>query len=302
MEPDVPLTHPHTSRAVASPLALLDHACLLDRPSLRRPAGCLLSRLLSLYGFGQTSGIRAFLEAAERHAAVLLCLLQQYESCRTSQLNLSRPSAGLDAPQRQTQHVDRATGSFRPGSSPGTRAFPGTNAEHCSARRQRLEQQQLQTGDTGPESPMPTARTKVQAGKQRQRQRDHRQGRDFSSEADLPCRAGQCNVACPHCQAQHWLAERTAGAGTNARPVFGMCCDAGTVQLPALSPSPAVLANLLSAQTARGQAFRENIRRYNVSLAMASSGGNFACKGCSASVQCNVAGEMAFMSVISLRQ
>ena len=54
-----------------------------------------------------------------------------------------------------------------------------------------------------------------------------------------------------------------------------MCCNAGAVQLPALGPTPAVLADLLLnfAQTGGSgeRAFRENVRRYNVSLAMASS-------------------------------
>ena len=72
-----------------------------------------------------------------------------------------------------------------------------------------------------------------------------------------------------------------------------------TCQTKALGPTPPVLADLLSAQTARGRAFRENIRRYNVSLAMASSGGNCACKGSFATVQYNVACEVAFVFVIS---
>lgn len=71
--------------------------------------------------------------------------------------------------------------------------------------------------------------------------------------------------------ARHWASECTGG--TNAQPLFGMCCASGAVELPTLGATPAVLANLLSAQTARGRAFRENIRRYNVCLAMASSGG-----------------------------
>ena len=47
--------------------------------------------------------------------------------------------------------------------------------------------------------------------------------------------------------------------------------------------TPAVLAHLLSAQTVRGRDCREKIRRCSVSLAMASLGGVFAWKGCSAS-------------------
>ena len=201
------------------------------------------------------------------------------ESNRDALRNLPRASAGLNAVQRQTQPVDRTAdrtaGSFRPGSS------VATHAEQCSSRRQRLTQQSLQTDAVGPRSPIP----QVEAGRQRQRdqrQRDHRQGRGFSLEADFPRHsAGRCNVVCPHCQAHHWRSERTAG--TNTQPLFGMCCHAGAVQLPALGPTPAVLADLLSAQTSRGRAFRENIRRYNVSLAMASSGS----KACFAFVQCN---------------
>ena len=58
-------------------------------------------------------------------------------------------------------------------------------------------------------------------------------------------RAGKCNVTCPHCQAHHWLAERTAGTNTQraVKPLVGMCCDSGAVQLPTLTATPAVLAN-----------------------------------------------------------
>ena len=136
-----------------------------------------------------------------------------------------------------------------------------------STRPNPTQQPRMQAS---PSTPQPS---RLQSCRRRQRQRQYKQykGRDFTSDADVSCHSlGACNVVCPHCSALHWSFEQTDG--TNAQPLFGMCCTKGSVQLQPLRATPSVLATLLSTQSPRGKQFRDNIRKYNVCLAMASSG------------------------------
>lgn len=77
-------------------------------------------------------------------------------------------------------------------------------------------------------------------------------------------------ISCGHCKALHWLLEKTSG--TDAASGFGMCCYHGKVQLPPLQPTPPILQQLLTANTAAAKHFRANIRMYNSIFQMASTG------------------------------
>lgn len=72
-----------------------------------------------------------------------------------------------------------------------------------------LQLQQRQAGPSAQTPQLSVFQAHRQRVRQQQQQRDHRQGRDFSSEADFPCHSiGQRNVVCPHCNAHHWPSER----------------------------------------------------------------------------------------------
>ena len=57
-----------------------------------------------------------------------------------------------------------------------------------------------------------------------------------------------------------------------AQPCFGMCCKQGKVHLESIEEYPALLKDLLDRRDPLGTHFRENTRRYNQCLAMASTG------------------------------
>ncbi|KAG2738560.1 hypothetical protein P692DRAFT_20676686, partial [Suillus brevipes Sb2] len=79
------------------------------------------------------------------------------------------------------------------------------------------------------------------------------------------------NVACPNCNAYHWMGERLA-ASSKRNPKFGSCCDSGQVQLPSLVEPPQQLKGLLQNMVPDAVEFRKNIRRYNAALAFTSLG------------------------------
>ena len=82
---------------------------------------------------------------------------------------------------------------------------------------------------------------------------------------------GEMNVACRHCGALHWMAEKTSKS-SNANPAFGQCCNHGKVQLPAIQEPPEALRTLFVGNDPQAREFRDNIRQYNMALAFTSVG------------------------------
>ena len=81
------------------------------------------------------------------------------------------------------------------------------------------------------------------------------------------------DIACPHCGALHWLAEKLA-ASSKCLPKFGMCCIEGKVQLPALEALPEPLQQLLTTGGHNVTTFWDEIWKYNQALAFTSLGVN----------------------------
>ena len=52
-------------------------------------------------------------------------------------------------------------------------------------------------------------------------------------------------ISCPHCNALHWIEERTQKS-TKRNPEFSMCCSEGTVTLPIANDTPESLRILLT--------------------------------------------------------
>ena len=94
---------------------------------------------------------------------------------------------------------------------------------------------------------------------------------------DYPCVVrhflGTRDKVCRWCDALMWTAERVKNSA-KSRPAFGRCCQHGKVKLPPLSPTPAVLADLLLGRINLHlwRDFVENIRKYNNAFAMTSVG------------------------------
>ena len=82
---------------------------------------------------------------------------------------------------------------------------------------------------------------------------------------------GCMNVICPQCGAKHWEEEKTSRS-TNQEKKFGMCCYSGKVKLPDLHEIPNELKQLLRNIDPVSNKFREEICRYNSSLAFTSVG------------------------------
>ena len=85
--------------------------------------------------------------------------------------------------------------------------------------------------------------------------------------ADPPVERHSCgalDAVCRHCAALHFEGERTQRGG------FSECCAQGKVALQPLGPIPRLLELLLTGDDPDSRNFRENIRRYNSALAMAS--------------------------------
>lgn len=83
---------------------------------------------------------------------------------------------------------------------------------------------------------------------------------------------GRTEHECPHCKALHWAHERTKGSVNTGSASYGMCCMHGAVRLPALQATPEPLNALLKGETADAKHFLNNIRHYNATFQMASTG------------------------------
>ncbi|TFK83719.1 hypothetical protein K466DRAFT_455289, partial [Polyporus arcularius HHB13444] len=79
------------------------------------------------------------------------------------------------------------------------------------------------------------------------------------------------NVVCSHCSALHWYDESLSNS-SRRNPKFGVCCLQGQVSLPLPSLPPQPLRDLMNGAHPRSRHFMENIRRYNMALAFASTG------------------------------
>lgn len=82
---------------------------------------------------------------------------------------------------------------------------------------------------------------------------------------------GKMDVPCSSCGALHWMAERLSNS-SDSTPVFGMCCNSGTVRLPPLSTPPRGLKNLYTGIDPEARAFRDSITQFNAALAFTSLG------------------------------
>ncbi|KAK3804543.1 MAG: hypothetical protein JOS17DRAFT_693239, partial [Linnemannia elongata] len=76
-------------------------------------------------------------------------------------------------------------------------------------------------------------------------------------------------ISCPHCRARVWIQERTGGS--KRFPLFSICCLQGRVNLPEIAVDPGLL-EFISDQSPAGDAFRDNIRKYNSALSFTSMG------------------------------
>ena len=79
------------------------------------------------------------------------------------------------------------------------------------------------------------------------------------------------NIRCVHCNALHGSAELPVSSRSSSWS-FGTCCQHGEVELPPLLPPPPFLRSILTGTTADAEAFRANIRQYNMALAFTSLG------------------------------
>ncbi len=77
------------------------------------------------------------------------------------------------------------------------------------------------------------------------------------------------NIACRHCGALHWEAERLQHS-PRSRPEFGICCNSGKVQIPSLPDPPPALRDLFTGTHRQAVEFRNNIRQYNSTFAFTS--------------------------------
>jgi hypothetical protein len=60
------------------------------------------------------------------------------------------------------------------------------------------------------------------------------------------------NVVCQHCNALHWMDEKTI-ASSQRNPEFGSCCNHGKVALEPLTEPPAPLQQLLIGMDAQSK-------------------------------------------------
>lgn len=84
---------------------------------------------------------------------------------------------------------------------------------------------------------------------------------------------GKPTCKCEKCKAIFWYEERTKCRGSSD-PQFGLCCQNGKVDLPALKEPPAYLMKLLRKESGkRSKNYMQNIRLYNSMFAFTSMGG-----------------------------
>ena len=82
---------------------------------------------------------------------------------------------------------------------------------------------------------------------------------------------GAMDSVCPHCNALHWLGERTQ-ASTATNPEYQMCCARGKVAPHPLQPPPPYLIELLTRATPQAKNFRKETRKWNCVFQLASTG------------------------------
>jgi hypothetical protein len=87
---------------------------------------------------------------------------------------------------------------------------------------------------------------------------------------------GQHDAVCPHCDALHWLGERTGGRAD--QPEFSMCCSKGKVHLPPLQDTPEPLRSLLDGSHPLSRHFLEHVRQYNNIFQLSSCGACLLCR------------------------
>jgi hypothetical protein len=80
---------------------------------------------------------------------------------------------------------------------------------------------------------------------------------------------GRMEIQCQSCGALHWMNEKLCDS-SRSRPVFGLCCNSGTVALPLSRDPPQALKDLIESGDAQGKDFRDNIWKYNRTFAFTS--------------------------------
>ena len=81
---------------------------------------------------------------------------------------------------------------------------------------------------------------------------------------------GPMNNVCCECGALMFKGENSKGKLSSNQATFSLCCSNGTIKLPPIKDPPEKLKNLLKGKSQKDQAFCQNIRAYNSSLAFAS--------------------------------
>ncbi|UPX14727.1 uncharacterized protein EKO05_0005201 [Ascochyta rabiei] len=76
-------------------------------------------------------------------------------------------------------------------------------------------------------------------------------------------------VPCSACGALHWIDERKSTTSVTD-PRFTLCCLDGEVNLPALTPLPSYLYQLLNTNTLAARHFRKELQAYNAAFAFTS--------------------------------
>ncbi len=113
----------------------------------------------------------------------------------------------------------------------------------------------------------------LQANARLQQPATYKVARNFPAGGSVPQHdLGRMQHECPHCKALHWAHERTKGSINTGSASYGMCCMHGAVRLPALRATPEPLNTLLKGETAEAKHFLYNIRHYNATFQMASTG------------------------------
>lgn len=113
----------------------------------------------------------------------------------------------------------------------------------------------------------------LQANARAQQPATYKVARNFPIDGSVPQHDLGCmEHECPHCKALHWAHERTKGSINTGSASYGMCCMHGAVRLPALRATPEPLNTLLKGEIAEAKHFLYNIRHYNATFQMASTG------------------------------
>ena len=96
----------------------------------------------------------------------------------------------------------------------------------------------------------------------------------FQSEKVPIWTGGECTLVCACCKALGFSSENR---GTLKTPHFGMlCCNENKLRLPFFPELPIALKNLFTDDSLESKHFRNNIRKFNAGMAMASLQVNYA--------------------------